>query len=147
MNIVRANYLGAGIALIILITCILIFIFRLLGLSKVEYWSGVIFLSTSLPIIYLLFTANIFHRPVIYYVQLVIMLIFIVVEFFLDYLFKVDFRNTGWMVIAYATLFFAATGGMIGIASLSSRTFSFIAILLFLVMAFLAFFQRIKTGM
>jgi hypothetical protein len=106
-----------------------------------------IFILTSLPIIYLLFKANEFHRPTIYYIQLGVMLTFILVELFLDYLFKVDFRNTRWMVIAYATLFFAATGGMIGIASLSGKIYSILSIVLFLILMFLAFFQRVKTGM
>ncbi len=147
MDIIKANYFGTIIALIILISSNLILIFRLLGFPKIEYWLGVLFILTFFPILYLLITANGFHRPAIYYVQLGIMLTFIVVEFFLDYLFKVNFRHTRWMVITYVTLFFAATGGMIGIASLSGKIYSIIAVLLFLIMTFFAFFQRIKTGM
>ena len=147
MNINKVNYFGTYIALIILITCNLIFLFRLIGNSKTEYWLGVLFLLTFIPIVFLLLTANDLHRPTIYYIQLGLMLAFITVEFLLDYLFKVNFRNTRWMVITYATLFFAATGGMIGIASLSGKIYSLIAIILFLIMTFLAFFQRVKTGM
>ena len=147
MDIIKANYLGTISALIILITCNLIFVFRLLGLSKIEYYAGILFIITSLPVVYLLFIANEFHRPAIYYIQLGIMLTFIVVEFLLDYLFKFNFRDTRWMVVTYAMLFFAATGGMIGIASLSGRIYSIISILFFLIMTFLAFYQRAKTGM
>ena len=147
MNINKLNYFGTYIALIILITSNLIFLFRLLGSAKIEYWLGVIFLLTSIPIVYLLLTANELHRPTIYYIQLGLMVAFIAGEFLLDYLFKVNFRNTRWMVITYATFFFAATGGMIGIASLSGKIYSLIAIILFLIMTFLAFYQRVKTGM
>jgi len=147
MNINKVNYFGTYIALIILITCNLIFLFRLLGNSKIEYWLGVLFLLTFIPIVFLLLNANELQRPTIYYIQLGLMLAFIVVEFLLDYLFKVNFRNTRWMVITYVTLFFAATGGMIGIASLSGKIYSVIAIILFLIMIFLAFYQRVKTGM
>jgi hypothetical protein len=147
MNFNKVNYFGTYIALIILITCNLIFLFRLHGNLKIEYWLGVLFLLTSIPIVFLLLTANELQRPTIYYIQLGLMLAFIVVEFLLDYLFKVNFRNTRWMVITYATLFFAATGGMIGIASLSGKIYSIIATILFLIMTFLAFFQRVKTGM
>jgi len=147
MNINKVNYFGTYIALIILITCNLIFLFRLLGNSKTEYWLGVLFLLTFIPIVFLLLNANELQRPTIYYIQLGLMLAFIVVEFLLDYLFKVNFRNTRWMVITYVTLFFAATGGMIGIASLSGKIYSVIAIILFLIMIFLAFYQRVKTGM
>lgn len=147
MVIVKANYLGTFTALTILVSSILIFIFRLLGFSTLEYWIGMVFILTSLPIIFLLYKAREYHRPAIYYIQLCIMLTFILAELFLDYLFKVDFRNTGWMVISYVTLFFAATGGMIGIASLSGKSFSIISIILFFIMTFLAFYQRVKTGM
>ena len=147
MDITKANILGTCLALIVLILCSLIFIFRLIGLSKIEYWLGIIFLLTSLPMIYLLLTAGQFQRPTIYYVQFGVLLIFMIVELVLDYLFNVDFRHTKWMVITYAMLFFAATGGMIGIASLSGKPYSIIAIFLWLIMAFLAFFQRYKTGM
>lgn len=147
MDIEKADYLGTGTALIILVACNLIFIFRLLGFSKSEYWTGMLILLTALPIILLLFKAHTFQRPAIYYIQLGIMLTFILAELFLDYIFKVDFRNTRWMVIAYAILFFGATGGMIGIASLSGKLFSILAVILFLIMTFLAFFQRAKTGM
>jgi len=147
MDINNANYLGSIIALTILITCSLIFIFRILHLPKIEYWFGVLFMLTAFPILYLIITANAFHRPVIYYIQSGIMLTFIVAEFLVDYLFKLNFRKTKWLVITYTTFFFASTGGMIGIASLSGTVFSIASILLFFVMAFLAFYQRVKTGM
>jgi len=147
MDITKANLIGTCIALIVLILCSLIFIFRLIGLSKIEYWLGITFLLTSLPMIYLLLTAGQFQRPTIYYLQIGVLLVFIIVELILDYLFNVDFRQTKWMVITYAMLFFAATGGMIGIASLSGKLYSIIAIFLWLIMSFLAFFQRYKTGM
>lgn len=147
MDVNKANYLGTFIGLTILVSSILIFIFRLLGFSRIEHWIGMVFILTSLPIIFLLVKADEFHRPMIYYIQLGVMLTFILIELFLDYILKVDFRNTRWLVISYATLFFAATGGMIGIASLSGKSYSIISIILFFIMTFLAFFQRVKTGM
>lgn len=147
MDINIINCFGTYLALLILITSILIFLFRLRGNPRIEYWLGVLFLLTSIPIVFLLLTAKELQRPPIYYIQLGLMLVFILVEFLLDYLLKVNFRNTRWMVIMYGTLFFASTGGMIGIASLLGKTFSIIAIILFLIMTFLAFFQRVKTGL
>jgi hypothetical protein len=146
MNINKINCFGTYLALLILITNILIFLFRLRGNPRIEYWLGVLFLLTSIPIVFLLLTAKELQRPPIYYIQLGLMLVFIIVEFLLDYFLKVNFRNTRWMVIMYATLFFASTGGMIGIASLSGKIYSIVATMIFLIMAFLAFFQRVKTG-
>ena len=72
---------------------------------------------------------------------------FIIIELFLDYIFKVDFRNTRWMTVTYVMLFFAGTGGMIGIASQAGKVWAILAIILFFIMTTLAFVQRAKTGM
>jgi hypothetical protein len=147
MDINKANTTGTFVALFILFICSLIFISRLSGQTKIEYWLGIILIFTSLPLIYLIFTAKQFHRPAIYYIQIGTMLGFLIAELALDYFFKVDFRNIRWMAIGYVMLFFAGTGGMIGVAAQSGKLYSIIAIILFFIMAFLAFFQRIKTGM
>ena len=51
------------------------------------------------------------------------------------------------MTILYVMFFFAGTGGLIGIASLAGKKWGTIAIVLFVLMTFLAFWQRAKTGM
>lgn len=147
MEIGRLNLLGAVISIIILLSCILIFIFRLSNLKILEYWIGLVFILTAIPLAYLLLSAKQYDRPSIYYIQIGIMIAFILTELLLDYILKMDFRNTRWLVITYVMLFFAGTGGMIGIASIAGRVYSIIAISLFLAMAILAFYQRAKTGM
>ena len=74
-------------------------------------------------------------------------LIFILIELYLDYISNIDFRNIKWMTILYAMFFFAGTGGLIGIASRAGKRWGTVAIVPFLVMTFLAFWQRAKTGM
>jgi hypothetical protein len=68
-------------------------------------------------------------------------------ELLLDYVFKVDFRNTQWIAIAYAILLFSGTGSMIGVAAHSGKIYVIISVCLFFLMAILAFYQRSKTGM
>jgi len=75
------------------------------------------------------------------------MLVWLLVELLLDYILKIDFRNVGWMVISYVVLFFAGTGGMLGVAANAGRGWTILAVILFLVMAALAFIQRAVTGM
>ena len=75
------------------------------------------------------------------------MLAWLVVEALLDYILKVDFRNVRWMVISYVVLFFAGTGGMLGVAANAGRGWSISGIILFLIMAALTFVQRAVTGM
>jgi len=97
--------------------------------------------------IFLLLKAPQLERPALYYIQIGCMLAWLLVEALLDYILKVDFRNVRWMVISYVVLFFAGTGGMLGVASNAGRGWSISAIVLFLIMAVLTFVQRAITGM
>ena len=74
------------------------------------------------------------------------MLCWLIMELLLDYLFNIDFRQTRWLLITYVTLFFAATGGMIGAAANAGKIYAIISIVLFFIMTILAFIQRILTG-
>ncbi len=75
------------------------------------------------------------------------MIAWLILELLLDYILKIDFRQVRWMVISYVVLFFAGAGGMIGVAALAGRGWAILAVILFLVMAVLAFVQRAATGM
>ena len=146
-DINQTNRIGGVVSLIALTLCILIFVSRLAGYPEVESILGILFLITGVPFLYLLFLARTHQRPTIFYVQVSAILLFILMELFLDYAFKIDFRNVKWMTILYVIFFFAGTGGLIGIASLAGKKWSTVAIVLFLIMTFLAFWQRAKTGM
>ena len=141
------NMLGAVTAIAILVLMIMVFVFRLAKQPVTEHITGIIFLLAAVPLVYLLIQSAHLQRPGIYYVQIVLMLAFIVVELLLDYIFKLEFRQTRWIVILYVMLFFASTGGMIGVASHAGHIWTYTAIGLFLIMAFLTFYQRAKTGM
>ncbi len=143
----KTNRVGGLVSLIALGLCILIFVFRLSGFPEIERILGVLFLLTGVPFFYLLLLARTHQRPTIFYIQISAILLFILMELFLDYAFKIDFRNVPWMTISYVIFFFAGTGGLIGIASLAGKKWGTIAIVLFLIMTFLAFWQRAKTGM
>jgi hypothetical protein len=147
MDIIKLNLLGAYIAIIILFTSSLIFIFRLTNHQTAEYWTGIAFMITAIPIVYIIYASSTIERPTLYYIQLVLMIGFIIVELLLDYIFKVHFRHTKWMAISYVMFFFASTGGMIGVASLAGKSWSISAVILFLIMTALAFVQRAKTGL
>jgi len=147
MDIGKANFLGSIVSLFILIICCLIFISRLYGQRALEYGLGILFLLTAIPLVYLLLTANQFRRPMLYSIQIVIMIAFLLIELFLDYIFKINFRNIKWMTIIYVMFFFGGTGGMIGIASRSGKPWTISAILMFTIMTILAFVQRAITGM
>ena len=83
----------------------------------------------------------------LYYIQIGAILLWLLVELLLDYVFKIEFRQGRWMVITYVVLFFAGAGGLLGLAANAGTTVKIIAIILFLVMAVLTFIQRKVTGM
>jgi hypothetical protein len=75
------------------------------------------------------------------------MLVWLMVLFLVDYIFKYDFRQTQWMVISYVVLYFAGLGGMIGIAAEAGSGWTISAVILFFIAAILAFVQRVVTGL
>jgi len=146
MDAAKTNLLGAVTSLLILTLCILIFAARLMNRPTIEYWLGIAFLLCALPLIYLLFTASGQNHPPLYIIQLACILAFMAAELLLDYVLKYAFRTVRWMVISYVMLFFAGTGGLIGIAGRAGRNWALAAIILFLTMTVLAFVQRAITG-
>ena len=143
----KTNLLGAVTAIVFFVSAILVFAFRLLGKPQYGQWIGYFEFLLAIPLIYLLTQAPQLERPMLYYIQIACMLAWLLVEALLDYIFKVDFRQVRWMVISYVVLFFAGSGGMIGVASNAGQSWSFTATVLFLGMAILTFVQRAITGM
>jgi hypothetical protein len=143
----KMNLLGAVTAIAFFVSAILVFVFRLLGKPQYGHWIGYFEFLLAIPLIYLLFQAPQLGRPALYYIQIGCMLAWLVLEALLDYILKVDFRQVRWIVISYVVLFFAGTGGLLGVASNAGRGWSTSAIILFLIMAVLTFVQRAITGM
>jgi len=143
----KLNILGAIVAVTFFLSAILVFIFRLFGKPQVGHWIGYFELLLAIPLLYLLIQAPQFNRPPLYYIQIGCILAWLFVELLLDYVLKIDFRQVRWMVIGYVTLFFAGSGGLLGLATLAGRGWSILAVVLFLIMAVLAFVQRKVTGL
>jgi hypothetical protein len=142
----NANLLGALVAHVIYLSSVLVFVSRLLVRSGPGSWLGVPTLLMALPLGYLLWTAPSLQRPTLYYVQVGVMLLWILALFVLDYVLKIEFRQSRWMVIGFVTLYFAGLGGMIGVAALAGRAWMQSAIVFFFVTLMLAFVQRAVTG-
>jgi hypothetical protein len=143
----RINLLGAVTTVGYFSSMSLIFALRMLG--KTQYGRMLGLLQTVLAILAmatLVFAAWRFDRPSLYRIQVSLFLIFLIVELLIDYILKIDFRQVRWMVITYVTFFFAATGGMIGVASSAGSGWMVTAVILYLVMAVLAFVSRAVTG-
>jgi hypothetical protein len=143
----RANLAGAIVALAMYALCIVVFASRLAGRPGLGHAAGWVQFALVLPLVVLLVLAPRLGRPWLYYLQVGLMLAFLALEFVLDYALKVDFRHTRGAVIPYVMLFFAGTGGMLGVAALAGRGWTIAGGILFLAMAVLAFVQRGVTGM
>ena len=142
----KLDLFGAIIAHVVFISSIITFSARMLLKTAPGHWIGIPILLMFFPLLYLLFMAPRFDRPLLYYIQVFVMLLWLIVLFLVDYIFKYDFRQTQWMVISYVMLYFAGMGGMIGVASLAGRGWTISSIILFLIAAVLAFVQRAVTG-
>ena len=147
MGINGINILGAVLANVINLSAILVFIFRLLDKPETGHWIGIITLISIFPLVYLFYTARRYNRRGIFYIWTGLMIVFIVVEFLVDWYPKIDFRDNIVIIIPYVMLFFGATGGMIGVASLAGKRWTWVTSVSFLVMFVLAFVQRNITGM
>jgi hypothetical protein len=142
----RLNLLGAIVGHIIFISSIVTFSSRIIFKLQPGHWIGIPILLMVFPLGYLLLKAPQFKRPSLYYIQIGLMLLWLLLLFMVDYVFKVDFRQTQWMVISYVVLYFAGMGGMIGVAAQAGRGWTISAIMLFLIAGVLAFVQRAITG-
>jgi len=144
----QINLLGGIITLAYFSAMIMIFVLRLLGKPDLGTKLGLAQTLVAIPLVgYLLYTAWQLDRPTLYFIQAGLFLAFLLAELLIDFIFKIDFRQVRLMVISYVTFFFAAAGGMIGVAGYAGAGWMIAAVILFLIMAVLAFVQRAVTGM
>lgn len=140
------DLLGAIVAHVIFVSSILTFLARMFLGTGPGHWIGIPILLMAFPLAYLLARAPEFGRPFIYYLQVGLMITWLIILFILDYLLHYNFRDTQWMVISYVVLYFAGMGGMIGLASNAGRNWTISSVILFLIAGVLAFIQRLVTG-
>jgi len=142
----KTDLLGAVVAHVIFVSSSITFLCRIAFKLQPGHWIGTPLLLMAFPLGYLLLKAPELQRPMLYYVQVGLMLIWILVLFLVDYVLKIEFRQTQWQVISYVMLAFAGMGGMIGVAAHAGRNWMISAVMLFLVAGVLAFVQRWVTG-
>ena len=142
----RLNLIGAVTAQVIFISSIITFSSRMIFKISPGHWVGIPLILMVFPLAYLLIKAPGADRTFLYYIQVGLMLFFIILLFIVDYVVRFDFRQTQWMVISFVVVYFAAMGGMIGVASFAGRTWTISSVVLFFIAAILAFVQRAVTG-
>jgi hypothetical protein len=138
---------GAITANVYMLLIIAVFVSRILGWLEIGRWIGIASSLVLIPLIYLFVIGLKTDRPKIYFVWLVLMILFLFFELIVDDILQVDFRSVNWAVIPYVMFFFAATGGMIGVAMQAGKRWTRLTCAIFLIMAVLAFVQRGITGL
>jgi hypothetical protein len=145
--IARLDLLGAVVALLIYVSSIVVFSARMIfGLPR-GHWIGVPFLLMAFPLGFLLYKAPSVNRPLLYYLQVGLMLASVVVLFLLDYVSDVEWRGIRSVVVSVVVLYFAGLGGMIGVASQAGQPWTTVAVVLFFATATTAFVHDAVTGM
>jgi hypothetical protein len=142
-----ADLVGAITVNVYMLLIIAMFTARILGWLEIGRWTSIISSLVIIPLIYLFAVGLKTDRRIIYFVWLVLMILFSLFELIVDNMLEVDFRSVQWAVIPYVMFFFAATGGMIGVAAQAGKAWSISTSMVFIVMAILAFVQRGITGL
>jgi hypothetical protein len=143
----NTNLIGAISANVYMLLIIALFAARILGWLEIERWIGIVSSLILIPLIYLFVVGLKTNRRMIYFVWLGLMILFVLFELIVDDILRVDFRSVQWTVIPYVMFFFAATGGMIGVARQAGKAWSMVTYMIFLVMAVLTFVQHGITGL
>jgi hypothetical protein len=144
----QLDLLGAILAVVINLLVIAILAARLVEReSRIEWWLGMTLQLALVPLLYLLVVGIAHRRPPLYLIQVGLMIVFLLVELVLDHILHSNFRQVRWMIICYAMLFFASTGGMIGVASRAGRGWLLAAVLSYLAMAAVTVIVRVRTGL
>jgi len=142
----KTDLIGAITAHVIYISSIITFLARMFFGAGPGYWIGIPILLMVFPLAYLLVRAPRDNQPTLYSIQVGFMISWIVVLFLVDYVLKIEFRQTTWMVITFVVWYFAGMGGMIGVAAKAGKGWMISAIVLFFIAGTLAFVQRGVTG-
>jgi hypothetical protein len=142
-----SDLVGAITANVYMILIIVMFVARILGWLEIGRWVGLASSLVLIPLVYLFIVGLKTDRQAIYFVWLALMILFALFELIVDDILRVDLRSVQRVVIPYVMFFFAATGGMIGVAAQAGRPWTIVTSVIFLIMAALAFIQRSVTGM
>ena len=142
-----ANLVGALTANIYMLLIIAVFIMRISGQIEIGRWIGLFSTLALIPLVFLLGVGLKTDRRGIYFAWLGLIILFLLFELVVDHILRIDFRSQQWSLIAYVMFFFAATSGMIGVASQAGKTWAILTTIIFLIMAALSFVQRAITGL
>ncbi|MFO7610989.1 MAG: hypothetical protein R6W99_00680 [Clostridia bacterium] len=133
---------GAMTAAAVYLTAAMVFVFKLAGMPRAGYWTGLVEFMMIIPLGYLFISGFENKRPFVYFLQTGLMISWLCMMLMLDYIRQSEFRKTKWKIIAYTIWFFAGTAGMLGVAAKAGGVWLAAAIVMFASMTVLTFTQN-----
>jgi hypothetical protein len=123
----------------------LIFLNRVFGYAAREHWLGYGTLIMVFPLTIIALANLTGGRGWAFWILPLVMVIFLVVEFVLDYWLKSDFRQTTWLG-PYLLVYYLALFAMIGYAFLASKSYGFLTLITYFINLAATFFSYARVG-
>jgi len=123
----------------------LIFLNRVLGRPAWEHWLGYGTLIMAFPLTFIAFVNLTGRRSWAFWVLPLIMVIFLIVEFILDYWLKFNFRQSAWLG-PYLLVYYLALFAMIGYAFLAGKSYGFVTLITYFINLAATFFSYARVG-
>lgn len=134
-----------GVANLINVLMVGIFLSRPPGWRRLERALGWVFVSLALPLAAVIVLNALGRRPWWALVLPAIALLFVAVEFVLDYWLELDFRHTR-LLGPYLLLYYLSLMGMIGYAFLAGEVYGFITLVTYFVQLAATLYSYRKVG-
>ncbi len=124
----------------------LLFWSRVARQSRIAQAAGIGTIILGIPLAFLVFANIILHREWWRVVLPLSLVLFLLVEWVLDYVLKLEFRLT-WMVGPYLLLYYLASMVMVGYAFLVKTPYGVVTLISYFLQVGLGVYSRIKTGL
>ena len=141
MNINTIDLIAFFVANIVNIVMIVLFICRARKQEKAEYVLGLIVVSMALPLFYIIIFNFLQNREWPFYILPISLILFLLVELYLDYIKKINFRNSS-LIWPYIVLYYLGLMGMIGYTFLVNKTFGFITLVTYFLNLFATWYAH-----
>ena len=122
-----------------------IFLSRPAELQQLEFILGIILLLLALPTLYCVVRNAALKRGVWYWLLPLLLVVFLLVELLLDYLFLPGFRQTRWLG-PYLGLYYLSLMGMIGYSFLAGKKEGFITLVTYFLNQIATFYSYFSVG-
>ena len=120
LNLNTADILMLAIAVLINLLLTILFLCRIKGFQKWEDTLGIVLIILALPVMLIAMINFFAGRTWWTYILPLPIIIFLILELFFDYIYELDFRKTGILIIIYLFFYYTGLLGLIGYVFLTN---------------------------